>query len=416
MSTQTVGPSRRYTGSARWLEANSGVWVERGIITGEQRQLILDDHDVAAAGLAGRRAYARLVTILATLGAILAGTGVILFFASNWEEIPRYAKLALVLSAVVISYSLAFWLKYAWGYERVGGAVLFLGTFLYGAGVFLVAQVYNMPVDNPALLGWWFIGVLPLGYAVRSRAMVFLAIIVGTSALGWKLTQWQQMDVPTTLAMYATIGAGVYALGLLQAWRSKTAFFSMPYSLLGILIAFSCTYFLSFDEDVIDWYWRSNAALPVGAWVIAGAGAGMSAVAVVVALVFRTARKEERVYRLLDACGGAVLAGGALALLLHPFDTVGPYVVLFNALLFSGALWAIVLGLLGKREGLLNFGVAFFGLGIATRYVDIVWGMMDTSLFFMTGGLALLALGFVLERARRKLIGRWRAQEVLNVA
>ena len=121
------------------------------------------------------RAYARLMVVLVTFGAILVGTGAILFFASNWQAIPLYGKLALMVVGISGANAGGYWLKYRRGYPSIGGAILFLAAIFFGAGIFLTTQAYHVNANNPDLLFWWGLGVLPVAYVMRSRAMLVLA-------------------------------------------------------------------------------------------------------------------------------------------------------------------------------------------------------------------------------------------------
>jgi uncharacterized membrane protein len=69
-------------------------WQGRGIIAPEQGRAIIGSYEMPDTA---RATHGRLVTILAILGSVLVGLGVILFFASNWQEISREVKLALML-------------------------------------------------------------------------------------------------------------------------------------------------------------------------------------------------------------------------------------------------------------------------------------------------------------------------------
>jgi uncharacterized membrane protein len=121
-------------------------WQGRGIIAPDQGRAIIDSYEMPDTS---RAAHGRLVTILAILGSVLVGLGVILFFASNWQEISREVKLALMLVAVPTAYGIGYWLRYFRGYQRVGTATLFLAAIVYGAAIQLAAQAYNIPVDHP---------------------------------------------------------------------------------------------------------------------------------------------------------------------------------------------------------------------------------------------------------------------------
>ncbi|HUT52977.1 MAG TPA: DUF2157 domain-containing protein, partial [bacterium] len=86
----------------------------------------------------------RLVTVLSVMAATLLGLGVIMFFAANWDAIPRWGKLALIIAIMGGTYVAGWLLRYERGYPKVGGSVIFLGAILYGAAIFLVAQAFNI--------------------------------------------------------------------------------------------------------------------------------------------------------------------------------------------------------------------------------------------------------------------------------
>jgi len=123
------------------LPAEVQHWQDQGLISPEQGRAIISGYPAAPdTPVAVHRTQGRLVTILATLGSVLVGLGVILFFAANWQEIPRPVKLAMILIAIPAVYGVGYWLRYWRGYQRVGASVILLACLLYGAGIHLVAQ------------------------------------------------------------------------------------------------------------------------------------------------------------------------------------------------------------------------------------------------------------------------------------
>ena len=153
-------------------------------------QAIIDSYGVAPELAVAQRAHGRLVTILAILGSVLVGLGVILFFASQWGDIPRAARLTLILVAMVAAYGIGYWLRYRGGYQRVGTAVIFLAALFYGAAIHLVAQIYNFPLNDPSLFIYWFLGVLPLAYLTRSQAILVLAGGLFLGVVGFRIAPW----------------------------------------------------------------------------------------------------------------------------------------------------------------------------------------------------------------------------------
>ncbi|MCI0846007.1 MAG: DUF2157 domain-containing protein, partial [Chloroflexi bacterium] len=162
-------------------------WQDQGLISAEQGRAIMSGYPASGRHVAAHRTQGRLVSILAILGAVLVGLGVVLFFASNWEGIPKPVKLAMILIAIPAVYGIGYWLRYWRGAQRVGAAVILLGCLLYGAGIHLVAQAYNVPVNDPILFLYWFLGVLPLAYLTRSQVILYLGVGLFLAAVGFRL-------------------------------------------------------------------------------------------------------------------------------------------------------------------------------------------------------------------------------------
>ena len=161
-------------------------WSRDGLISAGAADAILSKYVVVSP------LYGRLIVTLATLGGILLGVGVILFVSSNWQAIPAAIKMAVLLVVVGTAYSSGYWLKYEKDFPRVGAALVFLGTLLFGASIFLVGQQYHMQVGDPNLLTWWFVGVIPLAYITRSRAILTVAVRGDQGAH----RQWRAVPAP----------------------------------------------------------------------------------------------------------------------------------------------------------------------------------------------------------------------------
>ena len=158
-------------------------WQAQGLITFDQGHAILNGYHFPEAVPDSRN---RLVTVLVILGAVLLGLGVILFFAANWQAFPKGFKLGLMLVGVPAIYGIGYWLRYHRNYQRVGTAIILLGAISFGAAVHLVAQTYNIPVNSPNLVLYWFLGVLPLAYLIRSESITVLALALGLAAVGFR--------------------------------------------------------------------------------------------------------------------------------------------------------------------------------------------------------------------------------------
>ena len=144
-------------------------WADKGIISTDQAQAICREYGVDYHA-PGRRGY----YILAGLGYFFLGLTVITLVASNWEAIPRGARMAGLIAATLIIQLLGL-LRYRRGDDRAAVGLFFLGSILYGASIMLIAQIYHIGEHYPDGVLYWALGVLPLGLVIGSRLVTGLA-------------------------------------------------------------------------------------------------------------------------------------------------------------------------------------------------------------------------------------------------
>ena len=147
-------------------------WEADGIITADQAEAIRDRYESDAPASSGSAIGNRVVTVIAIMGAVLIGLGIIAFIAANWSEIPKLVKLAMMVVGTPAIYVIGWFLGYRLDYARIGIAIILVGAIAFGASIHLVAQTYHVPVNHPNLVPLWFLGVIPLAYITRSRAML----------------------------------------------------------------------------------------------------------------------------------------------------------------------------------------------------------------------------------------------------
>ena len=362
----------------------------------------------------------RLTTILATLGSVLVGLGVIVFFAANWQEIPRAPKLALILIAIASAYGIGYWLKYRWGRERVGSAVIFLGAVFFGVGIHLVAQLYNVSLNDPKLFLYWFLGVIPLAYLTRSQAIMFLAVGLFLSAVGFWLWQWldhESTSVIVAFSLFLVLGLLLYRLGRLQALVERTRPYAAAYDILGLLTVFGALYLLTFREWYDDFRYHGagfvkDFVLVGDFWWLLHTGAALTLLALVAGAAWRLTQRRPWQTLPYEASASLVLLVAAyLSIYLAVRDDVF-YPILFNALLFLGIVGVLFVGYIQGQERLINIALVFFGLDVVSRYFEFSWALLDRSLVFVVAGLLLLVGAFVLERGRRTVFERIRVRQV----
>jgi uncharacterized membrane protein len=387
----------RYDDFAAQLQKELPAWVSAGLVTPEQAEA-LSGHYGLGAGAERRRS--RAVQAIAVIGAIAAGLGVILFFAANWDAISRPARVLVLLAALLGSYA-AGWLTL----ERrplVGHALLFLGAIVFGAGIFLVGQMYHVQAHDPLAFALWSAGVAPLAWVLRSRALATLTLLTLGSWIVYEAVDLLDdspydtvlLAVPLALMLY---GIALYGLGTAAGAGLRWA--SGPMRAVGYALAAAGTFVLTFDAlhrevqgDGVD---------------LAG---GMTRLAVVLAILalaggaslLLTRDRTSATWELLAVLAVAVL--GLVTALAPPAPLASA--VLFNLLLVALALGAVVVGYLEDELWLATSGLAVVTVDVFARFVDLSWGLLSRSAAFLGAGLLLIGLAFALERSRSKLASR----------
>ncbi len=203
----------------RWLLAEMDRWVAEGLIGAEQRTRLQARYaSVATAEGAARSAPGMSWGLLVFfgLGAAVLGLGVILLFAYNWADMGRYTKLGVVFGALIAAHAggLALRGKEDWR-AKLGEALSFLGSMLFGAGIWLVAQIYNINEHFPNGFLIWALGTLALAWGLGSVLQGIAAAVLITIWSGSELFEFGSDRLWAIPLMLFGVG------GL--AWRLRSA-------------------------------------------------------------------------------------------------------------------------------------------------------------------------------------------------
>ena len=408
-SDTEVEISPRPTARQNWLKSRVDRWRQSGLITDEKSQAILDFESVGTPRFRLGIRFNRLIVVLSTLGAVLIASGIISFVAANWQGMPAMAKLFLLIVGQTAAYWIGYQLQFVRGYPRVGEAIMFTGAVWFGANVFLVAQSYHLGTDNPDLMILWFLGVLPLAYLARSTSITVMAVGIFTVGISWKAATW--VDGPESAFLVRgslfLAAALLYSIGMLHLRRANLKLHAGPYLISGALLAIGLAYVLTFNEvfedtrslTILDFQTLSGSYL-----ALAGILSAVTVAALLVAVRNSDNNAVNPVGRYAEpGVVALVIAFGWFTATL-PFNSIALYVTAFNLLLVLLIFGSIVLGIINRREALINVGIIFFVIDLSTRYIELTVDMLDTSLAFVVGGLLLLGVGYGMERARRQLL------------
>ena len=152
----------------QWLLKELDLWVQEGLINQTQAHAIRGRYPTEEQGGAwGRLAFG-------AFGAVLIGLGVILLFAYNWDKMHKFAKLAVIFTALISAHVSALVVRRQTAQETLH----VLGTMFFGAGIWLVAQIYHIQEHYPTAFLVWGIGALSLAWIRPSLAQGLIATIL----------------------------------------------------------------------------------------------------------------------------------------------------------------------------------------------------------------------------------------------
>ncbi|MEJ7766816.1 MAG: DUF2157 domain-containing protein [Chitinophagaceae bacterium] len=123
-----------------------------------------------------------LTVVLAVLGALLVGSGILLVIAHNWDELSRPVKTGLsffpLLAAQLACAYTLFKRKDNRGWRESSGILLF---FAVGASITLISQIYQVSGSISGFLLTWVLLGLPMVYILSASTVALLCL----AAITW---------------------------------------------------------------------------------------------------------------------------------------------------------------------------------------------------------------------------------------
>lgn len=430
-----------------WLIKETKRWVSSGIITGDQADQII--------GLYPAENKNRLISVLLLLGAILLGTGIILFFASNWQYIPKWGKISLVIIPLVL-FHLSAQLTCE-KYPRLSQALTLLGCIMFGSGIWLIAQIFHINTHFSNGMLFWLLGVLPVAFILKEELPLGLSALLLAS---WVLAEQSSSLLIIFMAMmlfggvfYMTytlrssfslvvslisvcifINTEIYLiltdnyrfdaagslipfvlllLGSAHVYMSKHPInednrkFSFIYILFGVTLTGAALFIMSLEFFAYDFIkMRQSGAGYVLFWVLYIAVAFLGAYAI--------SRRSANIKEVLKE-NYAWLAVDTLVfiILLIPFNGLTLMIIL-NLFMFIWALLVIISAYQNQSSLYFILGMIAFNLYVFEEYFNFFWKSLPKSMFFIAGGIVLVASGALMERQRRKAVLSWHKEGVTS--
>jgi len=422
-----------------WLRQEVAQWRAEGLIDGALAQRILSRYPASA-----ERNWSRIV--FSSIGAVLVGLGVILFFGYNWQALPKFAKLALVVGALALAHASGLWAARRPEPSRglIEGLHV-LGTMLFGAGIWLVAQIYHIDEHYPNAFLVWSVAALAMAWAMPSIVQAMLAlflvafwagveafdfrmpvhgapliVVLGVLPLAWwrrspalVFTGLAVLFVVTAFAVAGIHAKSVVPLLFLAAAAALvaghaaagTAFpdAGRPLRAVGLLVVVGCSYLLGF-KDLAGLLRNVDFSKPGIAVYFVAAGAALAGA---IALLARPRAEPWDRYGLWQLGLLAVGAVTVVASLFLPFARSANWitVVVFNALALGYAALLILEGSEHLRPKLVGLGCLLFAMVAIGRYADLFTSLLARSAVFVAIGIVLFLVGNFYARSRRRAQG-----------
>jgi uncharacterized membrane protein len=326
---------------------------------------------------------------------------VVLFVSAHWDDMGPGLRFALVVAMVAV-----FHLGGAWTREHFHGlstALHAVGTVSTGAAIALVGQIFNIQEHWPAAILLWAIAALAGWILLQDEAQQILALLLFPA---WILSEF-------SFAAERHIGESVYVGRFLIVWAALYLTFflgSRRKVVQGVLFAAAAIAslvgtvtllegwlswgqqtFLSFGTR--GWGWVDIAVLPL---CIALIKLRKSLVPVAVAIAFSIPlpwcqRVWTEYYNYGNSHGSYVRNEPNLAA---------------HALVAAFAVFIIWWGVHQASKALVNLGIVGFAVAVGWFYFSDIYDKVGRSLGLIGLGILFLAGGWVLEKARRRLIDR----------
>jgi uncharacterized membrane protein len=435
----------------KWLVEQLPQWINEQLISQQQAAEIANWYTNKPVTNVGR-------IVFSSLGAILVGLGVILFFAYNWQEMHRYIKLLLIFSAIIVVNIGSLWYKRDLSQNRSASEGLaLLGTMLFGAAIWLISQIYHIDDHYPNAFVFWGVAALMMGWARTSfvqglAALVLLGIwgfleiiefgqslysppwlvLFGVGGLAWRLrSKWLSLAVIAEfyfllaiswlaplddVIVYVVFTLAILFISsgmLLDRFREADfRVFRVAFLLPGFAVYLGLIYgltFVSLGDEMLQYRAYQTQLQTILFWC----AAVISIVAVFI--VFLPIKQLEKTME-TDVLHSVLLIVTAILVFL-----VGSGWVEISYVLLSGVMNLIFVGhcllfiLHGSREQRgweVAVGCGLFSVLVFARYTDLFDSLLSRALVFLVLGCSLFLVGNFYSRYKRDTASSATLQEV----
>jgi len=370
------------------------------------------------------RGVRSLTFLLGALGGGIVALGVVLLVAANWQGIADGAKIAGLLLLLGGAHSVGFWITATnRPYVRTAEGFHFIGAGLVVAGVGLVSQIYNLDARPPNGALIWFVAIVPLACLLRSAAISGMAVVAFAF---WAHLEGSfgrsAVEMPTFAGhLVLEVGPGIALLGTSSAMRDREPDIARVLQAFGIAPLGYGIYTLGFYRyfsEPVSGVALGAWALPVVALMLACFGLWVarenlaneapwlrdrlnSFLVILLLIAATTVAIDFGVVPLGPDLSFFSFGGGVTFSLASLLVTFAAWVMWFLL-----AFWCAAFGTRSGRKRYLDVGVTAVGVGVVTRFFDLIGGQTGTGVLFVAGGSVLVGTAWAMEKWRRQTLAR----------
>lgn len=154
------------------LKSDSQRWIDKGIIDKAAADAILSDVE------SHKKGYS-FSSIVILLGLVCLGFAAMTFVAANWDAMPKYGRVLLLLAALWASYIAAIYANKR-SNPLIADFLAMLGSAIFGATIMLVGQLYHLQGATEDAVLIWAGGTVLAAIALKSNASLWLSIVLFT--------------------------------------------------------------------------------------------------------------------------------------------------------------------------------------------------------------------------------------------
>jgi uncharacterized membrane protein len=141
-------------------------------------------------------AQKKTIKVVVGFGITLIAAGIFSIIASNWQDFSKTVKILIIYFFFFASYFGGWRLTEFYQLPKVGRALYYLGSLIFGSGIMLIGQMFNVTSNWPDAFLIWMLGTMAAAYFTETFGLFFLALPIGLVAMvGYPITFFSDLGM-----------------------------------------------------------------------------------------------------------------------------------------------------------------------------------------------------------------------------